>query len=345
MTSTATRCLRGLGLLTLSATFGCGSSPIDEKMASRFVKSVDVAAATGASIEIAPKDSPDLAGTRLDIPSGALAQNTRITLELQRDPIVTGDAEPAGPVAKWGPPGTAFSKAATLRLPFALPAGFSEQDLIVELLEDNGQRARFERESLSVDAAAGFVSLPVSGFSRYQAGARKRPRPDAGADRLPPPIEDGGAEAAPSDRVPDASPEVSRDRGVFTDASPDVTRDATADRIPEAGRDLPRDISPEIMVATADSKSPDTTPAEAGSDPCGLCQSDELCVVPFDGTCRVFGIHCKKKTASCQAAACTTGCNRDMCGWGADASPPLTCAAPPCPLTPMYPDAVHCYGP
>jgi hypothetical protein len=70
---------------------------------------------------------------------------------------------------------------------------------------------------------------------------------------------------------------------------------------------------------------------------CPACAPDELCVVYYDGTCPAHPT-CKKKTANCQAPVCDDACNRELCGTS-------TCRAAACPTTPLYPNALHCYGP
>jgi hypothetical protein len=81
-----------------------------------------------------------------------------------------------------------------------------------------------------------------------------------------------------------------------------------------------------------------------GASFCASCGADELCVLFHDGPCGSQKT-CRKKTAACAVAACTSDCNRDMCGFGTDAGRSTTCQAAPCPETALYPQAVHCYGP
>ena len=99
-------------LLVLAA---CGTQTVG----SRYVKSDNVVASQGKTIAVSDKDSALLAGTSLDIPSGALAQDTVITLEVGVDSLLDADTA-AGPVTTWGPAGTHFSTPARMTLPLTV---------------------------------------------------------------------------------------------------------------------------------------------------------------------------------------------------------------------------------
>ena len=83
--------------------YACGQ---ESNVGSRFVKSEQVAASKGAAISVSAAEEPELAGSALDIPAGALGTDTTITLELGLKAITES---PRGPVAIWGPSGTIFS--------------------------------------------------------------------------------------------------------------------------------------------------------------------------------------------------------------------------------------------
>src|SRR5690348_95288 len=72
--------------------FGCGQSSQEPSRSGGYVKDVEVAAAVGATIDVTDRDSADLAGTRLVISQGAIARDTRITLQFQSASIIAGNA-------------------------------------------------------------------------------------------------------------------------------------------------------------------------------------------------------------------------------------------------------------
>lgn len=149
---------------------GCGQSTAEPTSAGGYVKDVQVTAALGATIEVSSRESVDLAGTRLAIAGGALANDTRVTLQFQQANIITGNAVPAGPVAVWKPSGLTFSTPATLTLPFQLGASQSTQDLIVQVSEGDGSYKTFDHQLLNIDANSHLWTFSITGFSDFQAG-------------------------------------------------------------------------------------------------------------------------------------------------------------------------------
>src|SRR4051812_8527242 len=95
--------VRVVGLAVAVAVFGCGPVPDSTP-----VKSQHVSAASGATIEVSAADNPTLAGTKLEIPAGALASDTTITVALAATSLVASE-DSAGPVTVWGPNGLKFS--------------------------------------------------------------------------------------------------------------------------------------------------------------------------------------------------------------------------------------------
>jgi hypothetical protein len=136
-------------------------------------------------------------------------------------------------------------------------------------------------------------------------------------------VDGGGADMATSTD----SADMAGDRGVGTGAGGEG---GTSDRPPASEGGSPPDRSADQEGGAASG--------------CG-CGADEVCVVVFDGTCQMLGgTSCVKKTASCQAAMCNSGCDL-LCNPG-DAGPPrFTCSAAPCPTSSQFPNAVLCYGP
>lgn len=146
--------------------YACGQ---ESNVGSRFVKSEQVAASKGAAISVSAAEEPELAGSALDIPAGALGGDTTITLELGLKAITES---PRGPVAIWGPSGTVFSKPARMTLPLALlsSAELAQVEILVE--ESDGRRFSIPRSELMIDAAAKSVTFSVNGFTRFQPTVR-----------------------------------------------------------------------------------------------------------------------------------------------------------------------------
>ena len=109
-------CRNAVLAVVVSCIGACGPT---KTVGSRYVASRLVNAANGDSIAVSAADSPELAGTVLKIPPGALADNTQITLELGEGNLTRTGTRAAGPVAIFGPSGTKFSKPVELTLPFA----------------------------------------------------------------------------------------------------------------------------------------------------------------------------------------------------------------------------------
>src|SRR5687768_14813570 len=104
-TMNSSRCRR---LLTAALVLCCACTPTKD-LGSRYVKAADVKASEGGTLAVTASDSAALAGAELHIAPGALAADTRITLELGDAPLTTGADQGAGPTAVWGPAGTVFS--------------------------------------------------------------------------------------------------------------------------------------------------------------------------------------------------------------------------------------------
>jgi hypothetical protein len=158
-------CRRSLVVCLFAVLAGCGPT---RTVGSRYVKSERVTAAQGLTLSVEAADSPELAGTRLVIPPGALAADTVITLELGSDSLAGGDNKAAGAVALWGPAGTRFSTAAELSLPYALASGESVGNLFIQGREDDGTRFVVNHDALTLDLTNQLVRFPVSGFTGFQ---------------------------------------------------------------------------------------------------------------------------------------------------------------------------------
>lgn len=154
--------------IALLALAGC--SPVDH-VGSKYVKSERVAASQGATITVVDSDEPALAGAALRIEPGALAADTVITLELSTAPLTDSAEQAVGPVAIWGPAGTAFAMPAQMTLPYRLAFGQRAQDLYVQVQEADGRRFALGHGLLTVDEAAQTVRFQVNGFTAFQPAA------------------------------------------------------------------------------------------------------------------------------------------------------------------------------
>jgi hypothetical protein len=156
MQRTRTRCL--IGLLATAVTLACGN-----EAGSRYVKAVTVEASKGGVIAVTGAESAALGGARLEVPAGALAQDTRLTLEVGLEDLVA-QADVAGPVAVWGPAGTRFAKKARMTLPLTLSA--SAGAVTVTVREADGRQ--FDLPTSAVQVADGRISFEVDGFTSFQ---------------------------------------------------------------------------------------------------------------------------------------------------------------------------------
>jgi hypothetical protein len=80
------------------------------------------------------------------------------------------------------------------------------------------------------------------------------------------------------------------------------------------------------------------------AEACAACAPDEICVVPFDGTCQQLTPNCARKTVRCQTPVCNADCNADFCGVR-DGGPIMFTCMSSCPTSGQFPNAILCYGP
>ena len=176
---------------------GCSSQlPVGSK----FVKSVPVAAAQGATITVSKSDDPLLAGTVLVIPAGALAADTTITIT-EGLPVTLAGSTPtaAGPVAQFGPSGTVFAKPVSITLPFTLGAGQTSSMLgVVGVEADDQTNLVFGNADLTITAATSTLSFAASGFTRFGA--------ILGAPVCPASLRCCDGQCSPNDVCPDFCP-------------------------------------------------------------------------------------------------------------------------------------------
>src|SRR5205823_3928495 len=103
-----------------------------------------------------------IAGAAVEVPAGALAAPTTITIEPGADIGRAGSA-PVGPAAVFGPSGTTFAVPVEVTLPFeaaTLPAGRTAADIVVLRRQSIGAGAALsERTALTAPDGIAVVTL------------------------------------------------------------------------------------------------------------------------------------------------------------------------------------------
>jgi hypothetical protein len=163
---------RGPALLLLSVSLSAGGCSRSGDLGSRFVKSQRIVALEGGTVAVSKDESPELAGTRLVIPPGALAADTTVTLDLSTRAVIPSGARTAGPTAEWGPSGTALSIPAELTLPYRLGIWQASGDLFFAV-EHAGGSAELRPPLLSAEPATGLALAAISELGRVQPGAAR----------------------------------------------------------------------------------------------------------------------------------------------------------------------------
>jgi len=81
----------------------------------------------------------------------------------------------------------------------------------------------------------------------------------------------------------------------------------------------------------------------AAPDPCDSCGDGQVCVQFFDDTCTLRNTGCRTATVACPEAACTPGCETEICQAVPSQPWPYVCNLSACPG--QSDAALHCYGP
>jgi hypothetical protein len=150
------------GLLALAA---CGPNMVG----TRYVKSQDAAAGQATLLTVSAAESPELAGTRLDIPIGALQSNTTLTVELGLNSILGAELS-AGPVAVLGPVNTTFSGDATLTLPVVNVAGTDDVGIVAE--DEFGTSWEIDPHQVALNATRTLATFHVRRLGTFQPRRR-----------------------------------------------------------------------------------------------------------------------------------------------------------------------------
>ncbi|MBL8913708.1 MAG: hypothetical protein JNM17_23605 [Archangium sp.] len=155
------KCLGAVGLLALAA---CGPM-----VGSRYIKSQDVGAGQAALITVDANESPELAGTRLDIPVGALTTATKVTVELGLYSLL-GNELSAGPTAVFGPANTNFTADVILSLPVT---GIGPTDDIGIVAEDeNGLTWEIDANQVALNAQRNIATFRIRRLASFQPRRR-----------------------------------------------------------------------------------------------------------------------------------------------------------------------------
>ncbi|MFC1610645.1 VWA domain-containing protein [Myxococcota bacterium] len=101
------------------AGLSCSSPNSLVDVGSIYLKTAMIRADDGGTLEVTEADHPELAGTKIIIPAGSLAEDTRITMSVGVRDLPQDGSAPAGPVIELGPTDTHLSIPAQVTIPFA----------------------------------------------------------------------------------------------------------------------------------------------------------------------------------------------------------------------------------
>ncbi len=121
------------------------------------VKSQKISATQGGTMRILVEDDAQLAGTRIDIPPGALATDTEVWLSRSDRDVEIEGATVAGPALQFGPEGTPLSTAARVTVPYD-----GNSVVRIHLRDSQGNTQVVPTAALSVSRANHLVSFDLS---------------------------------------------------------------------------------------------------------------------------------------------------------------------------------------
>jgi ZU5 domain len=147
----------------------CGalSCSVNTTAGSKYAKTQQVSALSGGTVAVTSADDPALAGLKLLIPPGALAQDTLITVAEGNSLVLPDGALAVGPVADLGPTDATFSRQVTVVMPFALATGQSTDGLAIQGTDSAGNSVHVSNADLTIDAVAHTVSFTVGHLHRF----------------------------------------------------------------------------------------------------------------------------------------------------------------------------------
>jgi hypothetical protein len=162
------------------------------------VKSGEIDAAAGGSLVVTAADHPQLAGTSITFPPGALAANTRVAIGLSEADLLRDGTRPDGPALYFAPVDTALRAPTTITVPFDeadAPERLRVHALIGGVVHDVSSRVK--------QVEAGLVTFELDTLSHVQTflptcNTLNCGTPDAGIPiDAPPPPPDAGTGTCP----------------------------------------------------------------------------------------------------------------------------------------------------
>lgn len=117
-----------------------------------------------------------LDGTLLDVPAGALATPTVLTVAESTPFFVASGINPTGPAIRFGPSGTEFSIPATVTIPFD-PAAYADPaaEMTIYILNEETGTVEPAPKPYDFSGAPGTVTFPTTHFSTFLS-TNQRPR-------------------------------------------------------------------------------------------------------------------------------------------------------------------------
>jgi hypothetical protein len=142
-------------------------------LGSMHVKSQRISALTGGTIEVTTADqqahpTPSIAGTKIEIPAGALDTDTTITVDLGPASIMPAKAHTVGPAVELGPTPHTFSKPVTVSIPYQ--SDIHAKRLRIFTLEPSGARSVLRGSDLTLDRDKKLVQFQTTHFTSFQCG-------------------------------------------------------------------------------------------------------------------------------------------------------------------------------
>lgn len=152
----------------LVASLACATEE-PTNLGSVHVKSGLISAAAGGQVEVtASDDYAPFVGAKVVVPAGALAQDTKITIDVYGASLMDEDADAVGPAVEFGPSGTTFDAPVQVTLPLTEDL---DQDLArIYVRHGDGTREVLLPADLTVDAATKMVHFTVRHFTTYHPG-------------------------------------------------------------------------------------------------------------------------------------------------------------------------------
>jgi len=164
-----------IGLAFVAA---CGDDSME--LGSRYLQSELVTADSGGRFTVTESDSEAFAGVGIDVPAGAVAEDTTITVAPSRDLVAVDDAEWVGPAVEFGPSGLVFATPVTATLRVDLSLG--DDRPAVRVVSADGAAEWIDAADITINADETW-SFPVSHFTTFQpAGRPQTPACTADAD-------------------------------------------------------------------------------------------------------------------------------------------------------------------